>query len=187
MQSSVVWEEMLDNQELIDSQYDLLKGVWPTNYDEVVLVVNEDNELSDYILYALGLRQESELQELLKNINNPDYVDKVTEYSLDELLGLTYKLVVDSSYYELQENGFWASKKDDQEYLKKLLDKALDIKIVGIIRPKENVKATSISGAIGYTKQLTDYIVNENSKSDVIVAQKSLYETEQKSIFDGRR
>lgn len=185
MQSSVVWEEMLDNQELIDSQYDLLKGAWPTNYDEVVLVVNEDNELSDYILYALGLRQESELQELLKNINNPDYVDKVTEYSLDELLGLTYKLVVDSSYYELQENGFWASKKDDQEYLKKLLDKALDIKIVGIIRPKENVKATSISGAIGYTKQLTDYIVNENSKSDVIVAQKSLYETEQKSIFDG--
>lgn len=187
MQSSVVWEEMLDNKDLVNSQYDLLKGNWPTKYDEVVLVVDENNEISDYVLYALGLKDESELQDLLKNLDNPNYVDNVSEYSLDELLGLTYKLVVDSSYYELQDNGLWMSKREDQEYVKKLLDSALDVKISGIIRPKENAKATSIKGAIGYTKELTEYVISKNLESEVVKAQKDLYQLEQKSILDGNK
>lgn len=184
MQSSVIWEEMLDNQELIDSQYDLLKGKWPESFNEVVLVISEDNEISDYMLYALGLKDESELPELLQNLNNPDYKGVVNEFTYDELLNLTYKLVVDSAYFEKQDDGLWLSKKDDSAYVKELLIDALEIKVVGIIRPKETAKVTSISGAIGYTKALTEYIVSKNSESSILKEQKELYLNEKKSVLD---
>lgn len=185
MQSSVIWDEMLDNQELINSQYDLLKGKWPEKFDEVVLVISEDNEISDFMLYALGLKDESELQDLLKNLNNPDYHGTMNEFTYDELINLTYKLVVDSAYYQEQENGVWVSKRNDSEYVKGILENALEIKIVGIIRPKETAKVTSINGVIAYSKELTEYIIKTNSNSTVLKEQKSLYESNKKSILDG--
>lgn len=101
-----VWTEMLDNEELLHSQYDLLAGNWPKNYNEVVLIVDENNRINDYVLYSLGLKDQSELEETMKQLQNGETVEEPdnTSYTYDELLNLSFKLLLNSDYYE-KENG----------------------------------------------------------------------------------
>ena len=173
MSNTDVWEEMLDNEELLHSQYDLVAGSWPTNYNEVVLIVNENNEISDYTLYALGLKDQKELEERWNKVQNGETVEESesTSYTYDELLNLSFKLVLNSDYYE-KENGLWVDKSDDEDYMKELLNNCENINVVGIIKQNEQSVATGMSGGIGYTKDLKEYVINKTNEAEIVKEQK---------------
>ena len=173
MSNTDVWEEMLDNEELLHSQYDLVAGNWPTNYNEVVLIVNENNEISDYTLYALGLKDQKELEEKWNKVQNGETVEEseTTSYTYDELLNLSFKLVLNSDYYK-KENGLWIDKSEDENYMKELLNNCENINVVGIIKQNEQSVATGMSGGIGYTKDLKEYVINKTNEAEIVKEQK---------------
>ena len=173
MSNTDVWEEMLDNEELLHSQYDLVAGNWPTNYNEVVLIVNENNEISDYALYALGLKDQNELEERWNKVQNGEEVEESesTSYTYDELLNLSFKLVLNSDYYE-KENGLWVDKSENEDFMKELLNNCENINVVGIIKQNEQSVATGMSGGIGYTKDLKEYVINKTNEAEIVKEQK---------------
>ena len=178
-----VWTEMLDNEELLKSTYDLLAGYWPTNYNEVVLIVGQNNEISDYTLYALGLKDQKEIEDKMKAIEKGETVEKSeeTSYTYDELLNLSYKLILNSDYYE-KENGVWLDKSEDEEFMKDKIANAEEIKVVGIIRQNEQSVAQGMAGGIGYTKDLEEYVINKSNESDIVLEQKENVEV---NVFSG--
>ena len=131
-----VWTEMLDNQELLNSQYEIIGGKWPTAYNEVVLIVGKNNEISDYTLYSLGLIDQNELVEKYKALQTGEKIEesKINTYSYDELLNLSFKLLLNTDYYE-KEGSLWVDKSNNKDLMKQKLDNATDVKVVGIIRP----------------------------------------------------
>ena len=171
-----VWNELIDNQELLDSQYDVLEGSWPKNKNEVVIVVDEYNRIDDYVLYSLGLRSLDDYNKSVEAIVSGDsenIPEQASEFTFDELLSRTYKLVLSSDYYEKQ-NGIWVDMRNDTEYMKSVLDKSLELKVSGIIRIKDGVTATAFgSGGIGYINELTDYIINSVNESEIVNEQMS--------------
>ena len=178
-----VWTEMLDNEELLRSTYDLLAGSWPTNYNEVVLIVGQNNEISDYTLYALGLKDQKEIEEKMKAIQKGETVEKTeeTSYTYEELLNLSYKLILNSDYYE-KENGVWLDRSEDEEFMKDKIANAEEIKVVGIIRQNEQSVAQGMAGGIGYTKDLEEYVINKSNESDIVLEQKENVEV---NVFSG--
>ena len=183
MSNADVWEEMLDNEELLHSQYDVLAGKWPEAYNEVVLIVDENNQISDYTLYTLGLKDQKELEEKWKAVEKGEEVQESeqTSYTYDELLNLSFKLILNSDYYE-KENGLWIDKSDDEEYMKEKIDNAETIKVVGIIRQNEQSVATGMSGGIGYLKDLKEYVINKSNESEIVQEQK---ENPDVNVFTG--
>lgn len=149
MTSNEVWEEMLDNEELLKSQYDLIAGKWAEEFNEVVLIVDEDNRISDYTLYSLGLLDPDELTENYKALFKGEEIKKLEEktYTYDELLDLKFKLVINTDYYEKHGN-IWQDMSENEEYMKRLLDNAEDIKVVGIIRQNEESVGTAMTGGV---------------------------------------
>ena len=164
---------MLDNEELLHSQYDLVAGAWPENYNEVVLIVDENNRINDYVLYSLGLKDQDELEATMKKLQNGETVDEPenTSYTYDELLNLSFKLLLNSDYYE-KENGLWINKENDDEYMKQKIADAESIKVVGIIKQNENSAATAMAGGIGYLKDLKEYVIEKTNKSEIVKEQK---------------
>lgn len=181
--SSDVWTQMLDNEELLKSQYDLLAGNWPTTYNEVVLIVGKNNEISDYTLYTLGLKDQKEIEEKMKKITKGEKVEKSeqTTYTYEELLNLSYKLILNSDYYK-KENGVWMDKSEDEEFMKAKIEQAENIKVVGIIKQNEQSVATSMTGVIGYTKGLKEYVINKSNETEVVKEQK---ENKEVNVFSG--
>ena len=175
-----VWYEMLDNEDLVKSQNDLLAGKWPDKYNEVVLIVNENNEVSDYTLYTLGLMDQKEIRAKMKKLQNGKEIEKTeqTSYSYEDMLNLSYKLVLTPDLYA-KENGVWIDKSDDNDYLKEKLDDAEVIKVVGIIRPNSNNVANTVNsyGGIGYKTELKEYVIKKSNESEIVKEQKSKPET----------
>ncbi len=167
----MIFNELSNNKNLLKSQYDVISGKMPESYDELVLIVNENNEISDYILYSLGFKDQQEIQETMMNMMAGKEIKEFdqTKYTYDDILNTRYKLVLNSDYYQ-NRNGIWVDNRNDQEFLKKIVENGLKLKIVGIIRPKEDSNI-SISNGIGYTRQLTEYVVNSISDSDIAKAQ----------------
>lgn len=183
--STDVWRELLDNRELLNSQYDVIAGKMPEKYNEVVLMVDENNEISDYTLYSLGMRDQSELKAIMASLQKGEEVAKkeVAEYTYDDLLKLSYKLLLNTDYYE-KANGIWVDKSGDQEYVKAKLAQAESIKVVGIIRPKPESNIADTSGEIGYTKELTEYVINKVNESEIVKQQKNNPEI---NVFTGMK
>ena len=173
MSGNNIWQEMLDNEELLKSQYDVLAGKWPEKYNEVVLIVNENNEVSDYMLYSLGIKNQDELKDKMQAIKDGKEVEKTEEevFSYDDLLDLSFKLVLNTDYYE-KEHGVWTDKSDDKDYMKKLVDKAESINIVGIIRPNSASINTALANGIGYSKDLKEYVINKINEAEIVKEQK---------------
>ena len=169
-----VWKQLLDNDELLHSQYDLLDGKWPESYNEVVLIVNEFNEVSDMALYTLGLKDQSEIADIMKQLMNGEgHKSEQVTYTFDDFIGLTFKVVPNSSYYQKQDDGTWKDMREDEAYLKSVIDDGEDIKIVGIIKPNEDsVSQMSSNVAIGYTVSLTEFVMNEINASKIVKEQK---------------
>ena len=177
--------EMLDNQQLLESQYDLVKGNWPKQYNEVVLVLKEDGRIDDYTLYSLGLKDQSELKDKWKAVENGKKLDEnqeSTSYSYDDLLNLQFKLLLNSDYYQKQ-NGLWVNKEDDDNYLKEKINNAETVKVVGIIKQNEqSAVSTSVTSGIGYTKQLKEYVIEKSNDAQIVKEQK---ENKDVNVFSG--
>lgn len=177
--------EMLDNQQLLESQYDLVKGNWPKQYNEVVLVLKEDGRIDDYTLYSLGLKDQSELKDKWKAVENGEKLDEnqeSTSYSYDNLLNLQFKLLLNLDYYQKQ-NGLWVNKEDDNNYLKEKINNAETVKVVGIIKQNEqSAVSTSVTSGIGYTKQLKEYVVEKSNDAQIVKEQK---ENKDVNVFSG--
>ena len=178
-----VWTEMLDNEELLHTQYDLVAGVWPENYNEVVLLVDENNRINDYVLYSLGLKDQDELEETMEKLTSGETVEEPenTTYTYDELLNLSFKLLLNSDYYQ-KENGLWVNKENDDEFMKEKIADAESIKVVGIIKQNENSSASSMAGGIGYLKDLKEYVINQTNEAEIVKEQK---ENPDVNVFTG--
>lgn len=174
MTETDVWTEMLDNQELLNSQYDVIAGKWPEKYNEVVLIVDKNNEISDYTLYSLGIKDVNELEESMKKIQNGETLEptkEVESYKYDDLLNYKFKVLLNTDYYK-KAGDAWQDMSEDTEYMKELVKKAEEISIVGIIRPNEETVASSGSGLIGYNKELKEYVINKINEAEIVKEQK---------------
>lgn len=183
MTQTDVWTEMLDNQNLLQSQYDVLAGNWPTKYNEVVLIVDENNEVSDYTLYSLGIKDIKELNESMEKIKNKEKVEagESESYSYDDLLNYKFKILLNTDYYKKSGNA-WQDKSNDDEYMKNVVDNAEEITIVGIIKPNEETVSSSGAGMIGYTKELKEYVINKINETEIVKEQK---ENSNINVFTG--
>jgi putative ABC transport system permease protein len=162
------WTEMLDNQELLQTQYDVVKGKWPENYDEIVLVVDDHNQITDFALLTLGLRDPAEIDRGLKAIiSGEDYIASSTEYSFDELMNLTYKIVPNAALYQKQ-GDLWHNMSDNSDYMRGALNSALTLKVVGILRPTPGAAAQAITGSVGYLPTLTKYLMMQTDVTTVV-------------------
>ena len=178
------FNEMLDNKDLMLSQYDILKGHLPEALNEVVLVVNKDNYISDYTLYSIGLLDSDELVENYQAMLKGEEVKSIEEitYTYDELLNTKFKVLLNTDYYQ-KENNLWIDKKNDEVYMNQKLNDALELKVVGIIKPKEETVLTNNYGEILYTKELTEYVINMISKSNIAIEQIA---NENINVFTGK-
>ncbi len=164
-----VWSELLDNPELLQTQYDVISGKFPENYNEVVLIVDEKNQISDYTLYTLGIKDQSEIQGMVYDITSEEGVEKsdTETYTYDDFVGLKYKLLLSTDFYS-KENGVWVDKSSDTSYIQSKLAEAEEITVVGIIRPKEESNITTTTyGEIGYLHDLTEYVINKTNDSEI--------------------
>ena len=166
------FSEMLDNRNLIEEQYDVLAGHLPENYNEVVLVVNKDNYISDYTIYSIGLLDSEELVANYNALINGEEINNLDEltYTYDELLDITFKVLLNTDYYT-KEGNLWISKSSDEKYITNLLNNALELKVVGIIKPNEETITTNNYGGVFYTKELTEYVINKINESEIAQAQ----------------
>lgn len=159
-----VFTELLDNEKVLESKYEILAGSLPKEYNELVLIVGKDNKISDTVLYSLDIKDRKELTDILLKIQNGEDVKiDSTEYTYEDIMNISYKLVLNTDYYKL-ENGIYKDYSNDKDYLKEIVNNGLDIKIVGVVRAKDDSVENSV---IGYKHSLTEYVINSISKTDI--------------------
>ena len=188
--SGNLWQEMLPGEngklvsELLEKQYDVIYGSWPSAYNEIVLVVDENNELDDMTLYALGLKPEEDINALMEAAINQTEVSVDTgSWSYEEICDMEFRTVLPSDCYTLEEStGLYKDLRETDAGLRYLYDKGTVLKVSGIIRPSEEAVSSMLTGSIGYTHELTEYIITEAGKSEVAKAQADSPETD---IFTG--
>ena len=172
--NSSVWNQLLGNQQVLDEQYDVLAGHWPENYNEVVLVVDKNNEVDDYTLYSLGLKDPEEVRTLFKKmmVGESYETKKDISYTFDEILDTEFKLVMPTDMYKYNDvTSTWDDYSKDDKYMTNVVNNGTDIKVCGIIRPNDDAVSTSLSSGIGYTAKLTEYIIEEVKNSEIAKAQ----------------
>lgn len=169
MDMTSVWSEIIENRELLDEQYDVVAGRWPESYDEIVLVVTEYNEITDYELYTLGIRDVKELQDMVAaSLKGEALTFDNTSYTYDELLSLTYKVIPTSDYYAYdKDKGCYVDMSDDYNYMKDKIDNGIEVKVVGIVRPNDEATVHSITTTIGYKHALVETLMNMAKESDI--------------------
>lgn len=166
------WKELLDNQELLESQYDTVSGRWPESYDEVIVIVDENNRVSDYMLYSLGLLSQEELSENFQSVleGKESKLSDIPTFTNEELLDMTFKLVLNTDLYE-KENNVWMNRSDDQEFVDEIVAKSEEMKVVGIMRPNPEAVTTGETGSIGYTSKLKEHIMTAVNGSEIVEEQ----------------
>ena len=169
-----VWNRLFDNKEFLENQYEVVAGRFPENYDEIVLVVDKNNRISDYTLYSLGLKDSKELEEMMQKAINGEKIEPTEQvsYSYDDILNLKFRLLCNTDYFEKKADGLWADKTDDELYVQSKLSDALQISVVGILRPSEDSLSTGTSGFVGYTSDLMEHLINQVNDSEIVKTQK---------------
>lgn len=168
-----VWSELFENDEINSKMYEIVSGKMPEKYNEVVLLVDENNKISDYVLYALGIKDQDELEEMYEKIQDGEEIEtEVTSYDYDELIGLKYKLLLNTDYYD-KVDGIWVDKSEDEKYLKEKLEDAEEIQIVGIVKVSDSWNgSTSLTGGVLYTDDLEKYVIDKINKAEIVKEQK---------------
>ena len=175
-----VWEEMLKGSDgelispLFYDQYDLIYGAWPENYNEIVLVVDENNEISDMVLYSLGLKTTEEMQEELKlSMEGKLENAPVESWSYEEICSMTFKMILPPDFYQKNADGTYSDLSATSTGIEILYnsDKVIPLKVTGIIRPNEDAVASMLNGSIAYTTALTEYAIQRAAESDIVKAQ----------------
>lgn len=170
-----VWSQLPNNEDYLDSQYEVLSGRLPEKYDEVVVITDKNGEISDYCLYALGIEDMSHISEMVKDVMSGKEAEiketQETEYTYDELMGLKYKLLNNTDYYS-NNNGVWIDMSEDNMYVVSKLADALEINVVGVVKRKEDDSLVSSNGGVGYRSDLMEYLVKQVNESDIVKQQK---------------
>lgn len=183
MASNDVFVELMDNKENVLSQYDLIYGSYPKKYDEVVLIVNSNNEISDYTLYALGLKEQKMLKEMMYNVMKGEEVDDTNlEFSYEDICNIEFKLMINTDLFTKEGNRY-VDRSNDLNYVNSILDKSVPLKVVGILRGNDDsVSYVSKTGGVGYTSKLTEYVINNVKNSSIVHEQENNKEV---NIFTG--
>ena len=183
MGSNDVFVELMDNKENVLSQYDLIYGSYPEKYDEVVLIVNSNNEISDYTLYALGLKDQKMLKEMMYNVMKGEEVDDADlELSYEDICNIEFKLMINTDLFTKEGNRY-VDRSNDLNYVNSILDKSVPLKVVGILRGNDDsVSYVSKTGGVGYTSKLTEYVINNVKNSSIVHEQENNKEV---NIFTG--
>ncbi|NLK39171.1 MAG: ABC transporter ATP-binding protein, partial [Clostridiales bacterium] len=186
MSSMDVWEELLGDTTLMSSRYEIAAGRLPTAHDEIIIIADKNNQISDFTLYSLGLIDSSELiatmQDLMKGKEIDGFTTKSESFTYDELLKLTFKLVPETDYYKKIDDK-WVDMREDPVFLKQITDNAVELKIVGIVRTTEENSTTALRGGIGYTSALTEYLIDAINNSEIV---KQQIENPEVDIFTGK-
>lgn len=177
--SMILWQEMLPGEDgklvspLLESQYEVVYGSWPTEYNEIVLVLDENNEIDDMALYALGLKSEEEIDAIMEAAIQQTEIEVSDEqWSYEEICDMEFKTILNSDCYALDEStGLYVDLRETDAGLKYLYDNGISLKVSGIIRPCEDTVSTMLSGSIGYTSELTEYIIEQAKDADAVTAQ----------------
>ena len=175
MMSTDVFYEMPENTNLYMDQYDVKAGRWPENYNECVLVLTSGGSISDFMLYTMGLRDSVELDDMIRQFINEENVEVPEDmgtYTYEDILGITFKLVNSADYYEYDDQyQVWRDKTDDKEYMNDLVDQGEDLKIVGIVQPREDANGALLTAGIGYPSSLTEHVVQEAETREIVQKQ----------------
>lgn len=189
MQSSMytnanVWTQLLGNTELLNAQYDVVAGNWPEHYNDVVLVIDENNEIDDYTLYSLGFKDPDEVNTIFKKMMAGEtYEVEAEEYTYEEILDKSFKMILPTDYYRYNaDKKVWEDMREDESFMKNVVDNGTDIRIAGIIRPKEDAVNTAVKNGVGYTKELMEYLIDGVNASEAAKAQLA---DEKTDIFTG--
>lgn len=175
-----VWTELMDNDSLLESQYDVLYGKMPQSYDEAVIIVDKNNEISDYTLYALGIKDPAELKQIMDDIMAGKKVEagSPTNYSYESLCSLTYKLLLSTDYFSYDETtSKWVDRSSDTEYIKSVIEddqRGVEVKIVGILRQADDTaSSTAVRGSVAYRSDLMRTLIEKVNESDIVKDQQA--------------
>ncbi len=173
-----VWQQLLNNDALLEKQYDVLAGRMPQNPHEVVLVVDENNEISDYALYSLGLMDPEQVNKIRDSaLNGEDYTVEPTHYTYDQLLALRFRLLPNTAYFVRQsgeDSNVWVDKSADSDFVERTVkEQGIEISVCGILRPAEDVATASVTGAVGYTGGLMTELIGLVNDSEIVKEQKA--------------
>ncbi len=182
MMSTDVFSELTNNERLLKSQYDIISGRLPEKYNEVVLMVDENNEISDYALYSLGFKSQKELMKIMETIYSGKEVEsqEQTKFNYEDIINKEFKVVINSDIYK-KENGIWIDKSNDISFMKNVIKDSISLKIVGIMKPNEN-STVETTGGVGYISELTEYVINKINESKIVIEQKN---NENINVFTG--
>ncbi len=169
---------------VLEDQYDVIYGSWPNSYDEIVLIVDENNELDDMTLYAMGLETEEHVKEVFEAVLAGKTIEtEQRKWTYEEICAMDFRVILNGNCYSLDEDtGMYADLRESESGLRYLYDNALKLKVTGIIRPSEKATSTMLGGSIAYTKALTEYVAEQNKESAALNAQKAQTGTD---IFTG--
>ena len=181
-----VWLQLPDSNTLKESEFELLEGSWPQNYNEVVIGVDSDNNITDYALYSLGLLNQDEVVDSYNKIlqgdsNEIETTKNKKSYSYEELMNSKFKLVFNCDLFE-KVNGIWIDQSDNEDYIKNVVKNAQEVKVVGIIRQKDNTMSSGMLGGIYYSSKMSDYVIEQCENSQIVKEQK---ENKDINIFTG--
>ena len=170
-----VFYEMIHNIELLESQYEVVRGRWPESHDEMVFVLTDPSSITDYMAYALGMKDASGLQNMIQQMMQGQTVEDKTEpgrWTYEDLMNLRFRLVNPSDLYRYNEEyAVWEDMSTDQSHMESLIEIGEELKIVGIVCPREGSTATLLSAGIAYTEELTHYVMEQAAQSPLVQAQ----------------
>ena len=186
--STAIFYEMIDDQETLEEQYDVLAGTWPKAYDEAILILPEPNGMPDLLVYSLGLRSNSELKDMLSTVMAGDTVDEIDDpldFTYDQLLNMEFKIVDATDTYKYNADyEIYEDMTDDKDFMEDVYDNSPNLKIVGVVCAKDGVTATGLTPGVAYTKDLTEYVIDTASQSEIV--QKQLA-NEEVDVFSNKR
>ena len=176
MMNTDVFFQMMDNEELLKSQYKVLAGTWPEKYDELLLVLDSEDQLNDYIVYTLGLRDPQELKDMINDVMDGKKVEnnnKRLEWTYDDFLGMEFALVHACDTYQRNSSfDVWEDRSDDEDYMEDLIKKSEKLHISGIVCAKEVSGATAMTSGVGYLPALTHHMIEYAAESDIVKIQR---------------
>ena len=183
-----VFNEMIDDQSLLDSQYDVVAGHWPTSANEAVMVLSSRGTVGDYTLYSIGALDIDELNDLVNSAMTADGKVETpkagTDFTYDDALSTTFKVLSPSdAYRKNEETGMWTDMSGDADFMKAKVADGIDVRIVGVVRPNETANASALSPGIVYTHALTRQLMERAADSQIVQEQLAHPETD---VFTGK-
>ena len=181
-----IFGEITDDDKMFNTKYEVVAGTRPSKYDEAVLIIDRNNEITDFTLYALGMRDTTELRTAVRDMmqkKDKDEIEKLSEsddYAYTDFLGMSFSVIPNPELYRKNDDGVWEDMTGDEVYMSDVYEDGVRLKIVGIVREKEG--SSSISGTIGYTRALTEYVSDRINSSDIVKEQQN---NEEFDVFTG--